>query len=308
MKTSEKCVFRLTLLVLFFLPMNYVAAQDASIVRNNPKNIAVCFPVRADEPSLSQFSSQAPDEKLSWQPLEAGLAMPQSLPNGSPYPEAVSLAKLMEESLRARAEIGQIISIDTDTLKALRQGEGEAPIFQAAALQNADVAVFMMYTIQDSDVRFEVLAVTKTGEGASYFSEPRSIFNLSDATNEAVTTFIARKILVPAIQIPSDSLSSGQSSTLPSILPAIEPWKDRPKYEQANSRLKIAIGGVAVGLSASFICAGLWQTYQEAEYRNTAFESAVTASGIATGASVAVTVAFVTSAIWNVVLMLQASH
>jgi hypothetical protein len=302
MKTSEKLAFGLILLLLLFLPMGYVSAQGA-------KNIAVCFPLRTNDLGLSQFSSQKPGETLSWRLIGAELDMPQSLANGSPYPEATSLARLMEESLRAGAKIGRIISIDIDALKTLRTEKGEASLFQTKTLQNADAIVFMMYTVQDGTMQFGALLLTKTGEGAFYFSGTRSIFALSEATREAVHAFVAKKILESAAQASGDTtMASAQSSAAPSSLPVIEPWKDKPKYEQASSRFQFSVGGVAVGLSASVVSLGLWYGYQEVAYRNTAFESAVTASGIATGACVAVTAAFLTSAIWNAVLMLQASQ
>ncbi len=300
----------LILLVLLFLPMGRASAQAASAPQDGLKNIALCFPIRTDQRGLSQFFSQEPDEKLSWRLIEETLATPQSLANGGPYPEATSLEKLMEESLRANTEIGHIIPIGIDTLKTLHPEEHDTAIFQAAALQNVDAVMFILYTIIDNNMQFGVLLLTKTGESATYFSGACSIFNLSEATKEAVTIFIAQKIVAPApSQSSANFLSSEQGvSTAALKLPVIEPWIDKPKYEQASSRLKFSIGGVAIGLSLSMVSLGLWETYQEAAYRNTAFENAVTASGIATGACAAATAAFLTSAIWNAVIMLQASR
>jgi len=312
MKISEKLAAGSILLVfLFFAPMRSSAQNGSSSVpvQANPKNIALCFPLRADELSLSQFLSLESDGKLLWRLIGERLAMPQSLANGSPSPEAVSISKLMAESLRAGARIDQIISIDIDALKALRPDVNGATIFQNKTLQNADAVVFIMYIIQDTTVQFGAILLTRAGESAAYFSGTQSVFALSEATKEAVNTFVAKRILAPAAQSSTtSSLSAGQSAALPSSLPSIGPWKDKPKYEQASSRLKFSIGGVSIGLSASMVCLGLWESYQEAAYRNTAFETAVTASGIAMGASLAVTAAFLTSAIWNAVLMLLASH
>ncbi len=58
--------------------------------------------------------------------LEAGLAMPQSLPNGSPYPEAVSLAKLMKNRSAPARRLAKYLYRHRYAESA-PQGEGEAP-------------------------------------------------------------------------------------------------------------------------------------------------------------------------------------
>jgi len=303
----------LLIFVLISLSIGHAVAQSASTVSSGVSSVAVCVPLKTDEMVLSRLSSSASDpagadQKLWWRLIGEMLARPQTLSNGGPYPEAVSLARLMEASLSSGANLATIRSIDIDALKAMQTENIETSILQAKALQNVDAAVLMLYTVQDSTVQFGALFLTKTGQGASYFSGALSVFGLAEGTREAVHAFVAKKILVPKAQASQGSLASGEASSVPSTLPVIEPWKDRTKYEQANSRFQFSIGGVAVGLSASMVSLGLWQAYQEAAYRNTAFEGVVTASAIATGACVAVTAAFLTSAIWNVVLMLQASH
>jgi len=312
MKISDQWAMGLLLFVLISLSIGHAVAQSASTVSSGVSRVAVFVPLKTDEVVLSRLSSSASgsgaDPKLWWSLIGEMLARPQTLSNGGPYPEAVSLARLMEASLSSATNLATIRSIDIDALKAMQTENIETSILQAKALQNVDAAVLMLYTVQDSTVQFGALFLTKTGEGASYFSGALSIFGLAEGTREAVNAFVAKKILVPKAQASQGSLASGEASSVPSTLPVIEPWKDRSKYEQANSRFRFSIGGVAVGLSASMVSFGLWQAYQEAAYRNTAFEGAVTASAIATGACVAVTAAFLTSAIWNVVLMLQASH
>ncbi len=301
---------RLLLFVLISLPIGHAAAQSVPTTSNGASSVAVCFPLKTDEAVFSRLSSSGPeaDKALWWNFIEEALRLPQTLPSGGPYPEAASLARLMEATLRSGATIGKIISIDIDALKLLQTEKGGPSMLQAEALQHADAVVSVLYTVQDSTIQFGALFVTKTGEDAVYVSDALSIFRLEEGVREAVHTFVVKKVLEPAAQASQGPLASGQASSVSSPLPVIEPWKDRPKYEQANSRFQFSIGGVAVGLSASMVSLGLWQAYQEAAYRNTAFEGAVTASAIATGACVAVTAAFLTSAIWNVVLMLQASH
>lgn len=312
MKISEQWAVGLLLFVMISLPIGHAGAQSASSGVSGVSSVAVCVPLKTDEVVLSQLSSSASgssaNQELWWRIIGEMLERPQTLSNGGAFPEAASLARLMEASLSSEASLATIRPIDIDALKAMQAEKSVTSILQAKELQNVDAAVLMLYTVQDYTIQFGALFLTKTGQEASYFSGALSVFGLAEGTREAVNSFVAKKMLVPKAQASKVSLASGHASSVPSTLPVIEPWKDRTKYEQANSRFQFSIGGVAVGLSASMVSLGFWQAYREAAYRNTAFEGAVTASTIATGACVAATAAFLASAIWNAVLMLQASH
>lgn len=312
MKTFEHGAVGLLLFVLISLPIGRAVAQGASAPSTDVKSVAVCFPLRTDEAAFSRLSSSdsgsEADEALWWSFIMETLGQPQTLSNGSPYPEAVSLARLMETSLRSDTTIDTMISIDTDTMKLLQPEQGVTSMLQSTIFQDADAVMFMIYSAQDTTIRFGTLLLTKTGKGASYFSGALSVFELVEGTREAVHAFVEKKMLEPTANASSASQASPQSSVVPLELPVIEPWEDKPTYEQAKTRFQFSIGGVVVGASASMVSLGLWQTYQEAAYRNTAFEGAMNTSAIMTGACMTVTAAFLTSAIWNAVLMLQAAQ
>jgi hypothetical protein len=312
MKISERWVGGLLILILSSLPIGRGVAQNAASASTSVSSVALCSPLKTDEATFSRLSSSYPrtedESELWWSVIRETLEGQQTLSDGRPYPEAVSLARVMEASLRSGARIGKMISIDTDAMKPLKTEPSAASALQAKTFQDVDALVFMLYTFQDTTIRCGALLLTRAGESASYFSGPLSIFGLVEGTQEAVSAFTAKKLLEPPAQATSGSLAPRQSSAPSTELPTIEPWKDRPRYEQANSRFQFSIGGVVAGLSASVVSLGLWQAYREAAYRNTAYEGAMNASAVLTGACVAVTAAFLTSAVWNVVLMLQASH
>lgn len=284
---------------------------SSETLNQNKTIVALLFPLRVDTLDLSQPSSQKIDEKALKGLLSAALALPQTLADGSPYLEALSLSTLMEASIRANAKLDGLNSIDLDSIKSLKTGEEEdASLFQDQSLKNATILLFTMYTIQDMSIQFKIFLVSQTGEGTSYSSKAVPVFKLSEATDEAVHDFIAKKALSAKEQGSDSALTSpgGLNDLSVSALPVIPPWGEKSKYEQANSRLQFSIGGTTIGLCVSMVCFGLWETYQEAAYRNTNFENAVTISGIATGTSAAVTAAFLISAFWNATLMLRASH
>ena len=314
MKTSEKLAFGPILLVFLFLSLNLMYSQGKTASSDpqsqNKAIVALLFPLRVDTLDLSQPSSQKIDEKALKGLLSAALAPPQTLVDGSPYPEALSLSTLMEASIRANAKLDGLNSIDLESIKSLKTAEEDASLFQDQLLKNANILLFTMYTIQDMSIQFKTFLVSQTGEGTSYSSKAVSVFKLSEATDEAVHDFIVKKALSAKEQGSGSALTStgGLNDLSASALPVIPPWGEKSKYEQANSRLQFSIGGTTIGLCVSMVCFGLWETYQEAAYRNTNFENAVTISGIATGTSAAVTAAFLISAFWNATLMLRASH
>lgn len=266
-----------------------------------PANIALAFPVRIEMSALNRLIAENSSEWDIWASVRQGLASNQTLANGSPLPEANSFMRFIKESFQTRIETRSIAVLDLDAMKVLAE-KSNSTLLEAGELKGAQYFVCTIYAVEGSAFRFGMALLEKSGQGFAYFSDPVDVFSISKAAQAATESMILRGTF-SAKTVTTPSMANASLT-----LPKIEPWLLKSRYEKANNSLKFAIGGVSVSLSAVFLSAGLWQTYREAAYRNSAFDNAVTISGIAAGASIAATAVFITAAIWNAVTILQTTR
>ncbi|HOR47754.1 MAG TPA: hypothetical protein PLX63_00595 [Rectinema sp.] len=213
----------------------------------------------------------------------------------------------MEETLRSRTTVEKMTAIDIETLKNWNWSliiQDKSALFLESSLQKADAVLFMMYTIEDSNMQLGSFLLKKTGESYAFLSNSFSVFSLLDAARETVDSFIKESALIAK----KSSLAYSELAIDKIDLPSVDPWENRDRYKKAQTAFETSIGGVVISLSVSFVAVGFWQIYREAAYRNSAFNNAMTISAIAAGTSAAVTAAFLTVSIWNAGIMLGASH
>lgn len=266
-----------------------------------PASIALAFPVRIEMSKLTLLIAENTNEWDIWASVRQGLASDQTLANGSPLPEALSFVRILRESFQTKVKTSSIAVLELDATRALA-AQSDSKIFDAAELKGAQYLICTVYSIEGNSFRFGIALLEKSAPGFAYFSDPIDVFGISGAAQAAIEGMVLHGFFSAKTE-PAASMANASSA-----LPKIEPWLLKSRYEKANNSLKFAIGGISVSLSAAFLSAGLWQTYREAAYRNSAFESAVTISGMATGASIAATAVFLSVAIWNAVTILQTTR
>jgi len=284
-----------------FAAMVFLFLTSNVFCQTVPANIALAFPVRIEMSALNHLIAENSSEWDIWASVRQGLASNQTLSNGSPLPEAGSFVRLLKESFQTRIETRSIAVLDLDAMKVLGE-KSNSTLLEAGELKGAQYFVCTVYAVEGSAFRFGMALLEKSGKGSTYFSDPVDVFSISKAVQAATESMILRGTF-SAKTVIAPSMANASAN-----LPKTEPWILKSRYEKANNTFKFAIGGVSISLSAAFLSAGLWQTYQEAAIRNSAFNSAVTISGIAAGASIAATAVFLTAAIWNAVTILQTTR
>ena len=281
--------------LIFITLTNKVSCQAVA------SDIALAFPVRIEMSALNRLIAENSSEWNIWASAQQGLASGQTLANGKPLPEAESLLRLLKESFQRSIEARSITLIDLNTMRMLG-AKSNAALLEAEELKGARYFLCTLYAVEGTMFRFCMALLDKSGQGSTYFSDPVDVFSLSNAVQSVTENMILRGIF-SAKEVIAPSMTN-----TPANLPKIEPWLLKSRYEKANNSFKFAIGGLSISLSAAFLSTGLWQTYEEAAVRNSAFNSAVTISGIAAGASIAATAIFLTTAIWNAVTILQTTR
>jgi len=165
------------------------------------------------------------------------------------------------------------------------------------------------------------MLIQKSGENTLVYRDNSSIFEMAQATNELVDSFVQKGALT-AQTIASPSLSNEQASiedsntgqasagasTSPITLPAIEPWAKQSDFLHFQASFDSAIKNLAISLSISFVTVGAWQMYREAAYRTASFSTMTTVSGAVAIASVAVTTFFTVKAVVNTRKIVQSTH
>lgn len=306
MKRKMKTYKNLLLIFLFLLIDTYIFAQA------NPSqsigSIALVFPLQiSNMHDLDPLGKESVDPMMVLSFVHDKLSMPQYYTNNTVSPESRSLSRVMEETLRSHTTVEKMTAIDIETLKNWNWSliiQDKSALFLESSLQKADAVLFMMYTIEDSNMQLGSFLLKKTGESYAFLSNSFSVFSLLDAARETVDSFIKESALIAK----KSSLAYSELAIDKIDLPSVDPWENRDRYKKAQSAFETSIGGVVISLSVSFVAVGFWQIYREAAYRNSAFNNAMTISAIAAGTSAAVTAAFLTVSIWNAGIMLGTSH
>ncbi len=295
-------------LFLFLLIDTSLFAQITPSQNKGLGSIALVFPIQVSNlPDFDPLGQENLDSIMILEFIQDRLSDPQYYENKPSPSEANSLSRLMEETLRLRTTSEELIAIDIETLKNWNWNriiQEKSALFQEGSLKKSDAVLFMMYTIEDSNMQLASFLLKNTGESYAFLSNRFSVFDLLDAARKTVDSFIEKGALVAKKSTPVQSELSIEEIELPSI----DPWKNRDNYKKAQSAFETSMGGAAISLSISFVAVGLWNIYREAAYRNSAFDVAATISAIAAGTSAAVTATFLTISIWNAGKMLGASH
>jgi len=296
----------LLMVFLFLLIDTYIFAQVGP--SQGLGSIALVFPLKiSNMHDLDPLEKESLDSMMILSFVHNELSMPQYYANNTVPPESSGLSRFMEETLRSRTTVEKMTAIDIETLKNWNWSsiiQEKSALFREVSLQKADAVLFMMYTIEDSNMQLGSFLLKRTGECYAFLSSSFSVFSLLDAARETVDSFIEESALIAKKSSPAYSELAIEKIDLPSV----DPWENRDRYMKAQSAFETSIGGVAISLSVSFVAVGLWQIYREAAYRNTAFNNATTISAIVAGTSAAVTAAFLTISIWNAGIMLGASR
>jgi len=296
----------LLLIFLFLLIDTFIFAQNSP--SQSIGSIAIVFPLQiSNMHDLDALRKESIDSMMVLSFVHDKLSMPQYYADNTVPPESSSLSRVMEETLRSHTTVEKMTAIDIETLKNWNWSsiiKDKSALFQESSLQKVDAVLFMMYTIEDSNMQLGSFLLKNTGESYAFLSSSFSVFNLLDVAREAVDSFIKESALVAK----KSSTAYSELAIDKIDLPSVDPWENRDRYKKAQSAFETSIGGVAISLSISFVAVGLWQIYREAAYRNSAFNNAMTISAIAAGTSAAVTAAFLTVSIWNAGIMLGASH
>jgi len=306
LKRKMKTYKNLLLIFLFLLIDTYIFAQASP--SQSIGSIALVFPLQISNiQDLDPLGKESVDSMMVLSFVHDKLSMSQYDTNNTVSPESRSLSRVMEETLRSRTTVEKMIAIDIETLKSWNWSsiiQEKSALFRESSLQKADAVLFMMYTIEDSNMQLASFLLKNTGESYAFLSNRFSVFDLLDAARKTVDSFIEKGALLAKKSTPVQSELSIEEIELPSI----DPWKNRDNYKKAQSAFETSMGGAAISLSISFVAVGLWNIYREAAYRNSAFDVAATISAIAAGTSAAVTATFLTISIWNAGRMLGASH
>ncbi len=306
MKRKMKTYKNLLLIFLFLLIDTFIFAQNSP--SQSIGSIAIVFPLQiSNMHDLDALRKESIDSMMVLSFVHDKLSMSQYDTNNTVSPESRSLSRVMEETLRSRTTVEKMTAIDIETLKNWNWSliiQDKSALFLESSLQKADAVLFMMYTIEDSNMQLGSFLLKNTGQSYAFLSSSFSVFGLLDAARETVDSFIKESALIAK----KSSLAYSELAIDKIDLPSVDPWKNRDRYKKAQSAFETSIGGVAISLSVSFVAVGFWQIYREAAYRNSAFNNAMTISAIAAGTSAAVTAAFLTVSIWNAGIMLGASH
>lgn len=294
------------------LPPQQASAQDATISSDDIVSLSASFPLRIDDPlRFQQCKENSEDIQAFLGTLREAMNGTQSLPNGNPFPEAVSLDKFLEASFRTQIQSVSVQHLSIETLKSqMPASDVVADIFAMKDILKANAACFTLYEIIDSQLQFCSLMIQGNGGHVEYMSGLVSMFALPAATDAAVHYFLEKRLIGRAMvgQTSIENQAGVLTASTAASLPAIQPWNGKEEYEGAQKAFKFAIGGAAISLCATFVAAGLWQMYREAAYRNSVFNDASTISGIATGTCAAVTAAFLAFVISNATTMLRVSQ
>jgi len=310
---------RLALLIVLFGAICALSPQSvfSQAARTTPSSdsaegLAIVFPLKVEDPLRFQQIAAAPAaiQSLPGALLEA-LSTPQSLANDNPFPEAQSIDTFLTASFRKQLRTTPLINVSVASLQpqlTALENVSPAALLSLKEFSGVSTILFSMYEIIDNQLKFILWELRKDGQWAEYVSSQVSMFELPSAADNAVAYLLKKGLInlsaaeAPAIQaVNPDQAPIGQ-------LPAIQPWGDKKEYENAQKAFKFAIGGTAIGISLTFVSAGIWQMYREAAYRDSAFDNALTISGIAAGTCAAVTATFLTFSVADAVRMLKASQ
>ena len=314
MKNYERIALFIVLCgAMFALNSQESYAQNSTIPStDSAEGLAIVFPLRIEDGLEFQRIAATPAQLL-YLPgaLRAAMSAPQSLPNGNPFPEAVSLDTLLIASFQRQT---RSVPLDSVSIASLRsrlltlESVSAATILSLKEFAGVNTILFNMYEIIDDQTRICVWMIRKDGEWAEYVSEAISIFKVQDAIDRAISYFLTKGLIGTHIAGTATIQSSDSVLASSEQLPVIEPWRDKKEYEDAQKAFNFAVSGTAIGISLTFVSAGVWQMYREVAYRNSAFSSASTISGIVAGTCAAVTAAFLTFTVADAVRMLKASQ
>lgn len=177
--------------------------------------------------------------------------------------------------------------------------------------RGADFVAMVFYAFQEDEINCIIGAAARSGEIAVFESGWQSIFAMSDSVQKLIEVLGSSAGLASLAALraaPSTQTSQNEMVQVLSRLPESSQWPQREQFRNASAHFKTNFGASILSLCAAILSAGTWQTYQEAAVRNPAFQTGALISGIATGGTAAVTIAFLAAAVWNAVIMLQTAQ
>lgn len=297
--------------LFFAVPKTFSQYEDGgtdSLYSPIPPSIAILFPLNIPDPMILESIENTCTNIHAFDAILAkALEFPQVASNGSPFPEASSLAIFTLESFRAHIKSSSISLVDIDTLKADFAASEGIDTWNAPCMQSVDVKYFTLYSIVDSQIRIKAIFIDQNNELIQFDSKWAPIFDITVIINDAIEYFIHKNILIPIEAEKNNSQVHEADQALYVALPTIPSWSNLAKYNHAKEGLNFSLGGLAIGLSTSFVSVGIWQMYREAEFRNGAFAQSTSISGLVAGVSIAITSAFLITSISNIVSILTYS-
>jgi hypothetical protein len=199
--------------------------------------------------------------------------------------------------------------VDIDTLQQAYAASNEGiDILNAPFMQSADLKYFTMYSLVDGKTKITTMLIDRDNELLQFDSKWVPIFEITEIINNALEYFISRERLMPLETEKMISQADEAAQSQHANLPTIPSWSSQILYTHAMEGLKFSLGGLAIGLSASFVSVGTCQMYKEAEFRNAGFAHSSSGSGIVAGVSIAITSEFLAASIFNIVSILTYSH
>ncbi len=316
MKSYKRLALLIVLLgTTFALNPRHAFSQNTTVsvsTTDSAEGLAIVFPLRVEDPLQFQRLSATPAElHVLLEVFRDALKAPQSLPNGNPFPEAQSISTLLNASFRKQLRASSILNVSIDSLQpriAALESVSVATLLSLKEFSGVSAILINLYAIVDNKVQFSLWMLRKDGQWAEYVSNNVSMFDLSKSTDDAVIYLINKKLLSSNVLASSEIGTTNGNQALSAQLPEIQPWGGKKEYKDALNAYTFAIGGTAVGISLTFVSAGIWQMYREVAYRNSVFSNASTIFGIAAGACATVTATFLTFAVVDAVKMLKSSQ